>query len=176
MKATHKALVVIDLQNDYFPGGAFPLWNAEATLCNVVDAVRKAREAGIPVILVQHVADATKGIAPFFNSGTKGVELHAEVRAAAPDAKVVIKTNADSFLGTELERMLKDDGTEEILVCGMMTQNCVTHTAISKAAEKYRVSVLADCCTTVSEMIHLIALNALAPRVAVITAAEALWA
>lgn len=176
MNASHKALVVIDLQNDYFPGGAFPLWNAEATLGNVVDAVRKAREARIPVILVQHVADAAKGIAPFFNADTKGVELHPDVRAAAPKAQVVVKSFADGFLGTGLEDVLAGYGTQEILVCGMMTQNCVTHTAISKAAEKYRVSVLKDCCTTVSEMIHLIALNALAPRVAVVTAAEALWA
>lgn len=128
----------------------------------------------MPVILVQHVADAARGLAPFFNAGTTGVELHPDVRAAAPDARVVIKANADAFLGTELEGILKACGTEEILVCGMMTQNCVTHTAISKAAEKYQVSILADCCTTVSEMIHLIALNALAPRVAVIAAAEAL--
>lgn len=173
MNASHKALIVIDLQNDYFPGGAFPLWNAEAALANAVDAVGKAREAGVPVILVQHVADAAKGIAPFFNAGTNGVELHPEARAAAPDAKVVIKAFADAFHGTELEGILDGYGTEEILVCGMMTQNCVTHTAISKAAEKFRVTVLADCCTTVSEMIHLIALHALAPRVRVAAAAEA---
>ena len=66
MKTSKRALIVIDLQNDYFPGGAFPLWNAEGTLANVVKAVRKAGEAGMPVILVQHVADAAKGIAPFF--------------------------------------------------------------------------------------------------------------
>ena len=41
----------------------------------------------------------------------------------------------------------------------MMTQNCVTHTAISKAAEKYNVTILIDCCTTVSEILHKIALK-----------------
>jgi nicotinamidase-related amidase len=44
-----------------------------------------------------------------------------------------------------------------MLVCGMMTQNCVTHTAISKAAEKYSVKILPDCFTTINEPIHLIA-------------------
>ncbi len=174
MKTSKRALIVIDLQNDYFPGGAFPLWNADGTLANVVKAMEKAREAEVPVILVQHVADAANGVAPFFNAGTPGVELHPAVREAAPDARVVIKTFADSFLGTELEEMLSGYEAEEILVCGMMTQNCVTHTAISRAADKYRVTVLSDCCATVSEMIHLIALNALAPRVTVATAAEAL--
>lgn len=174
MKTSKRVLIVIDLQNDYFPGGAFPLWNAEATLDANVNAMKKAREAGVPVILVQHVADAARGLAPFFNAGTHGVELHPAAREAAPDAGIVIKTFADSFLGTELEDILNGYGAEEILVCGMMTQNCVTHTAISKAADKYRVTVLSDCCASVSEMIHLIALNALAPRVKVATAAEAL--
>lgn len=47
----------------------------------------------------------------------------------------------------------------------MMTQNCVTHTAISKAAEKYSVKILSDCCTSVSQMIHLIALKGVSTRV-----------
>ena len=46
-----------------------------------------------------------------------------------------------------------------------MTQNCITHTAISKAADKYDVTVIQDCCTTVDEMINKIALNALSTRV-----------
>ena len=53
-----RALIVIDLQNDYFPGGLFPLWNTEETLRNVVAAIGKARALGIPVIHVQHVANA----------------------------------------------------------------------------------------------------------------------
>jgi nicotinamidase-related amidase len=61
----------------------------------------------------------------------------------------------------------------ELLVCGMMTQNCVTHTAISKSAEKYTVTVLSDCCTTVSEMLHHIALHALSTRVALVPGGEA---
>ena len=65
-------------------------------------------------------------------------------------------------------------GVTELLVCGMMTQNCVTHTAISKSAEKYKVSILADCCTTVSEMLHNIALHAVSTRVPLVSANEAL--
>ena len=55
----------------------------------------------------------------------------------------------------------------------MMTQNCITHTAISKSAEKYNVSILTDCCTTVSEMIHKIALNALSTRVGLVSSSDA---
>ena len=65
-----KALLVIDLQNEYFPGGKFPLWNADTVLQNVERAVAKAKASGIPVIHIQHVAK--QGMAPFFNEGTLG--------------------------------------------------------------------------------------------------------
>ena len=123
------------------------------------------------MILVQHVADASKGIAPFFNAGTSGVDIHPRILAAAPDGIIVTKNFADSFHHTTLEQTLAKLGIEELLICGMMTQNCVTHTAISKAAEKYSVKVLSDSCTTVDQMIHRIALSAIATRIAVVESA-----
>ena len=173
-QSAKRALIVIDLQNDYFPDGKFPLWNTGATLENIESAIAKANAQGIPVIIVQHVADRGKGIAPFFNEGTPGVAVHPRLLAAAPGAPVVIKHFADSFVDTTLESTLSQLGADELLVCGMMTQNCVTHTAISRAAEKYRVAVLGDCCASVSQMIHLIALKALAARVPVLDSANAL--
>ena len=88
--------------------------------------------------------------------------IEAEAAAGAP---VVVKQFADSFEQTNLTALLTDLGVTDLLVCGMMTQNCVTHTAISKAAEKYSVTVLIDCCTTVSEILHLIALHGMSTRV-----------
>ena len=161
----NKVLLIIDLQNDYFPDGKFPLWNTDTVLSNCKEAIRAAQAKGIPIILIQHIANAKMGIAPFFNKGTDGAKIHPEILAAAPDAAVVVKEYADSFLGTNLEELLSYHVATELLICGMMTQNCVTHTAISKSAEKYRISILPDCCTTVTEMIHKIALNALSQRV-----------
>ncbi|WP_306601796.1 cysteine hydrolase family protein [Geothrix sp. 21YS21S-2] len=160
----NKALLVIDVQNDYFPGGAYPLWNAEAALDNVVEAIAKATSEGIPVILIQHIAE---GPAPFFNEGTPGVRIHPRILAAAPQAPVVVKHHADAFHQTTLERTLRDLGVTELVVAGMMTQNCVTHTAISRAAEPYQVTVLGDCCATASQLLHLVALKALSIRVKV---------
>lgn len=160
-----KALIVIDLQKDYFPGGKFELWNTEKTLSNILKAIKLADSKDIPVILVQHVADASKGIAPFFNEGTEGVNILPEILDATPNNIIVIKHWADGFFKTNLHRVLKDLGVHELLICGMMTQNCVAFTAISNSAEKYKVKVLGDCCTTVSESIHLIGLNALSTRV-----------
>lgn len=169
-----KALLVIDLQNDYFPGGNYPLWNAQACLERVVQAMAAAQASNIPVIHVQHVADPGQGLSPFFNKDTVGVAIHPQVQAAAPSAPVVVKAFADSFEQTNLAQTLQELDVNELLVCGMMTQNCVTHTAISKAAENYKVSILQDCCTTVDEMIHLIALNAVAPRVPLVNSTDVL--
>ena len=160
-----KALLLIDLQNDYFPGGLFPLWNTAATVASIKDAIGLAKQKGVEVVHIQHIANPSMGIAPFFNKGSKGAEIHPEVLAAAPDAPVVVKEFADSFVQTNLEQILDGRGVTELLVCGMMTQNCVTHTAISKSAEKYKCSILPDCCTTVSEMLHQIALHAVSTRV-----------
>ncbi|WP_045423713.1 cysteine hydrolase family protein [Vibrio jasicida] len=168
------ALLVIDLHNDYFPNGKFPLWNTEATLNNIKSAIAKANEKNIPVIHIQHIADPAMGIAPFFNEGSEGADIHPEILTLAPNADVVIKHFADGFEQTNLEEVLQKHGVTELLVTGMMTQNCVTHTAISKAAEKYEVSILMDCCTTVDEMIHNIALHAVSTRVPLVTAEQKL--
>ena len=166
-----KALLVIDLQNDYFPGGKFPLWNTDVVLQNIEQAIAKANAQGVPVIHIQHVA---KGVAPFFNEGTPGAEIHPYILAAAPKAPIVVKEFADGFEKTNLEETLTKLGVTDLLVCGMMTQNCVTHTAISKAAEKYSITTLPDCCTTVSEILHLIALHAVSTRVNLVPSSEAL--
>ena len=166
-----KALLLIDLQNDYFPGGKFPLWNTEVVLENIERAIAKANTQGVPVIHIQHIAKG--GLSPFFNEGTPGADIHPSILAAAPKATVVVKEFADSFEKTNLEETLTKLGVTDLLVCGMMTQNCVTHTAISKAAEKYSVTILPDCCTTVSEILHLIALHAVSTRVKLVPSSKA---
>ncbi|MEA5001775.1 MAG: cysteine hydrolase family protein [Endomicrobiaceae bacterium] len=159
-----KALAVIDVQNDYFENGSFPLWNMGDVVSNIEKVIWKANEKRVPVILVQHIVE-NKGIASFLTAGTPGANIHQRILCAAQRAPVIVKHYADSFFQTNFEKTLDDLKVTELILCGMMTQNCVTHTAISKSAEKYKVTVLTDCCTTVDERIHKIALKALSTRV-----------
>ena len=167
-------LIVIDVQNDYFPGGAFPLWNAPATLAVTLEAINAAQARGLPVIHVQHVADPELGRAPFFNAATPGVEIHAEVLAAAPAAPVIVKRYADAFDATDLEATLRGLEVDELLLCGMMTQNCVVFTAMSELTGGRDIAVVGDLCAAPSQVVHLVALAALGSKRKMADAAS-LW-
>ena len=88
MKNASRALIVIDVQNDYFPGGAYPLWNGEETLTRIEEAIALAQTQELPILYVQHLAPARPGGASFFTTGTAGAEIHPRLRAAAPQATV----------------------------------------------------------------------------------------
>ncbi len=159
------ALLVIDVQNDYFSGGAYPQWNAEGCLDAIMESIEHFKKEELPIILIQHVADPQLGMAPFFNTGTWGVEIHPMIMALLHTNPIIIKHYADAFHQTDLAKLLCEQEVNSLYICGMMTQNCVTHTALSPSAQPYEVSVITDACTSVDEMIHNIALHALSTRV-----------
>lgn len=167
---TKQALIVIDIQNDYFPNGKYPLWNSDATLNNILQAIETAQHNAMEVIVVQHIAQGEH--APFFVANSEGVELHSRLLAVSPDSVIITKHSADSFWQTDLDAVLTQFEVQNVFVAGMMTQNCITHTALSKTAEKYQISILKECCTTVDEMLNNIALNALSTRVPLLTTEE----
>jgi len=164
-----RALLVIDIQADYFPGGVLPLWQAAETEARVLAGLAKSRASGDRIVLVRHVSTAPTGL---FAAEGAGVAIRPAILAAAGDAPVVTKRFADAFQDTDLAQRL--EGVDELLVSGMMTQNCVVFTALSRAADAYRVRVVGDLCTAPSEIVHRIALNALGSKLQVATAAE-IW-
>jgi len=164
------ALLVIDPQNDYLAEGQYPLWNIDSTLTNIHLLMDWAQMKTIPIILVQHVSESRE--APFFRENTWGVNLCQNILSSQQYTDIVIKHHADSFDQTDLESVLKHHSIHHLLVSGMMTQNCITHTSLSNYAENYSINVIADCCTTVDEMVHKIALNALSRRCDVLSLQE----
>lgn len=161
---TKQALIVIDIQNDYFSDGAYPLYQPEVTIEKNLQAIAKAKEKQIPVILIQHLVSPELGEGLFFYEGSEGSHIHKDIIASTPMVQVVTKRHADSFEKTNLDELLQDLGVGEILLTGMMTHNCVTHTALSPAATKYNPKVIEECCCTTDPIAHALAVDSMLVR------------
>ena len=142
-----RALLIVDIQNDYFPGGAHPLHEPEAAARAARSVLDAFRASGEPVLHVRHVWGEPD--APFMRPGTRGVEIHPAV-APAPGEPVIEKDAPNAFLRTDLERMLRERGVEELVVCGMMTSMCVDATVRAAADLGFSVTLVHDACAAPS--------------------------
>src|SRR5579862_9465002 len=138
-----RALLIVDIQNDYFPGGAHPLHEPEAAAAAARAALDRFRTAGEHVVHVQHVWEGPD--ATFMRPGTPGVEINAAVAPRAGEP-VIRKEAPNAFLGTEVERELRERGVDELVVCGMMTSMCVDATVRAASDLGFRVTVVHDAC------------------------------
>src|SRR3954462_7902724 len=125
MMGAMRGLLIIDIQNDYFPGGAFPLVGPEAAAESARRALERFRERGEPIVHLQHVWDAPD--ATFMKPGTDGVEIH-PLGAPRDGDPVIQKPEPNGFLGTELDQKLRAEGIDELVVAGMMSSMCVDAT------------------------------------------------
>lgn len=121
-----RALVVIDVQNEYTEGGGLPIEHPplSITLPNVARAMDAASQAGVPVVVVRHHAPA--GL-PLFQAGSHAAELH-EAVAGRPRDHLVTKAFPSVFTGTDLAGWLDERRIDTLSVAGYMTQNCVAST------------------------------------------------
>ena len=140
-----RALIVVDIQNDYFPGGAYPLSGPEAAAERARLLLDAFRESGEPIVHMQHVWDEPD--APFMRPGTDGVEIHPSV-APAEGETVMQKAHPNSFLDTGLEDFLRTRGVDSVVVCGMMTAMCVDATVRAASDLGFDASVAHDACAT----------------------------
>lgn len=161
------ALIVIDVQNDYFAGGAWPQFQAAETAARIADCVRAADAAGDWVVAVRHVNAAD---AAMLAAGSAGVAFYPEIAPLLAGRATVDKHAADAFWQTDLAQVLAAAGVSDIYLCGMMTQNCITHTALSPDAAAWRVHIIADACTAPDARIHAVATRALSARLDVVSA------
>jgi nicotinamidase-related amidase len=138
-----RGLLIIDIQRDYFPGGAYPLVDPEAAAEAAKQALDRFRSNGEPIVHMQHIWDAPD--APFFKKGTPGTEIHPLVAPADGEA-VIQKDEANSFLGTTLEEKLRADGIDELVVAGMMSSMCVDATVRAGADLGFGMTVIHDGC------------------------------
>lgn len=162
-----RALLVIDVQKEYFAGGGLPLWQPEETESRILAAMEKARTSGDRIVLVRHLSRDGSGL---FAERSRGSAIRPEILSASDTAPIVTKHFADAFQDTDLSDHLA--GIEELLICGMMTQNCVVFTALSLLAAPLKVRIVGDLCTAPSEIVHKIALGALGSKLSVVSSTE----
>jgi nicotinamidase-related amidase len=138
-----RALVIIDIQKDYFPGGKMELVGSESAAARAHELLSAFRACGEPVFHIQHVWDAAD--APFFGPGTEGVEIYPTL-VPRNDERHIVKHEANAFLGTPLEEELRRAGTSDVVICGMMTSMCVDASARAAADLGFATSIAADAC------------------------------
>ena len=138
-----RALLIIDIQRDYFPGGAHPLVGPEDAAANAAQVLAAFRAAGEPVVHVQHVWDAPD--AEYLKPGTPGFEIHDAVRPEG-DEPVVQKEEPNAFVGTALDERLRGLGVEELVVAGMMSSMCVDATVRAAVDRGFAATVVHDAC------------------------------
>lgn len=142
---SNKALVIIDIQNDYFPGGNWPLVDADAAADNAAKALVAARARGDLVIHVRHEFESAD--APFFAPGSEGAQIHPKL-APQGDEAVVLKHKVNAFLDTPLQSLLEQRRISELSVVGSMSHMCIDAAVRAAADLGYTIKVLHDACAT----------------------------
>jgi nicotinamidase-related amidase len=140
-----RALVLIDIQNDCFPGGRWPLSGIESAVDNAARVLAAARAAGDLVVHVRH--EFPTADAPFFAPGSDGARIHSRV-ASLEGEPVVLKHHVNAFRETDLRAVLDRHGVEEVVVCGAMSHMCVDAGVRAAGDLGYKCVVVHDACAT----------------------------
>ncbi len=139
----NEALILIDIQNDYFPGGAHPLKGMAKAAKKAAALADEFRQAAKPVIHVRHVS--LRPGASFFRPDTAGAEIHPTVSPKDGEA-VFVKHYPNSFRETGLHEYLSSLGVGKLHVAGAMTNMCVDTSTRAAFDLGYAVVVHAACC------------------------------
>lgn len=171
MNPHNTAIVLIEYQNDFTtPGGVFHdavkgVMHTTGMLANTATMVQQARKLGVKVIhLPIHFADGypelttrsygiLKGVADgnAFRAGTWGAEISDALVPEAGDIVIEGKRGLDAFASTGLDLVLRNNGIQNLVVAGFLTNCCVEGTVRSGYEKGYDVVTLTDCTATFSD-------------------------
>ena len=138
-----KALLIIDVQNDYFPYGKCQLYKPEVALNTIKDLLKDFRKQNLPVIYIRH--ESIQGT--FFIPNTDGVQIHKDIKPLDTEL-VIVKHYPNSFYETKLQEKLMENEITELVICGMMTHMCVDTTVRAAKDLGYLVTLVSDACAT----------------------------
>ena len=131
---TVTALIIIDIQEFYFPGGAMPLADPEAATANTGRILARFRDRGDLVVHVRHLAE-------------QGMDIHADLTPR--DGEVVItKEQVNAFRDTDLLEVLQDHGADRLVLVGMQTHMCLEAATRAAADHGFTCVVVGDACAT----------------------------
>jgi nicotinamidase-related amidase len=128
------ALVLIDIQEFYFPGGSLPLAEPEAAAQKASVLLNWFREHKMPVVHVGHLAKS-------------GTGFHGSVKPL-PGEKIIMKKEVNAFLNTDLDQYLKELHIRNLVLCGMQTHMCLEGATRAAHDLGYQCTVAADACAT----------------------------
>ncbi len=140
-----QALLCIDIQNDYFPGGTMELEGAEVAARKAGTLLDHSRDRDIPIIHIAH--ESTREGATFFLPGSDGQKIHPLVQPLANE-RVITKNFPNSFLRTSLLETLQQLKTDHLVICGMMTHMCVDATVRAAKDLGFAVTLIHDATAT----------------------------
>jgi len=143
----HTALIIVDLQNDYFPAGKWPLVGIEQVAEKAAAVLGHFREHSLPIVHIRHEFPSDE--APFFVPGSEGARIHASMapQESAGEA-VILKNSVNAFLNTGLHEHLQEQGIEQLVVVGAMSHMCIDAATRAASDLGYSVTVLEDACAT----------------------------
>ena len=128
------ALLIIDVQEFYFPGGALPLDSPEAAALNCKKLLSKFRKENQTIIHIGH-------------NVPQGGSFHPNVKPLDGE-KIVMKSEASAFKGTELAGYLKQHKVKRLVICGMQTHMCVEAAVRAASDLDFECILVHDACAT----------------------------
>lgn len=143
-----EALVIIDVQNDYFAEGAYPLHKPDNALSHCCQLAQTFVERGETIYFIKHISRSPQS--HFFLPGTRGAALHSAFDAflTYEQATIIEKAYPNSFLRTTLGEDLQQQAIDQLVVCGMMTHMCIDSTTRQARELGYPIKLIADACAT----------------------------
>lgn len=135
-----RTLIVVDVQNEYFKGGALPITYPPNSFERIKEAIAEAQKEGVFTVFVQHTS--LKEVGAFVRESHLW-EFHDEIKKIKPDLYIE-KNHASSFVGTDLNYRLRALGIDTVTITGYMTQNCCDATARNAAQLGFNVEFLSD--------------------------------
>jgi nicotinamidase-related amidase len=139
------ALILVDIQNDYFPGGRMELSGMDAAGETAKGLLSLFRDNNWPTVHIQHIS-AQKG-ATFFLPDTDGVKIHESITPLDQET-VLQKHYPNSFRETDLYDHLTGAAVKNVVICGAMSHMCVDATTRAAADLGFSCVVVHDGCAT----------------------------